>query len=589
LTASLFTEQEVDIRILLLEDYQLDAELITIQIKRVHPSWEVRHVKSKTEFKRELLSWQADIVVSDYSLHNFTGIEALRLMKDMGCDIPFILVTGDISEEKILEYTNEGVEDYILKSSLLRLESAIKNAVVRKNAEVEKRSAVERLNETSKRYKTIFDRAAIALIEFQLVVDFEIKDAQYNAYVQDESFVNHMLDILRISAANEEAIGLFDVSGSGQLEEHFKHVFRNEGSNVIKAVIGSYLQNRPVAEVEFETENLSGQKLFLKVRTTINKGRHPSFTASIIDLTAIKRSEQEVREVMEKLEITVSERTSELSNVNSLLKAEAEAKERINNALRENYIQMTESIIAAKRIQQLLLPPPSSIVQRFKDAFIYMRPKDIVSGDFYWFHQQDNECWIACVDCTGHGVPGAFMSMISAKLLTQAIVENKETDPGIVLEAIDAYVVSELKQHDTNTQVSTGMDISLCHFNFETNELKFSGAFHQLYHIHDQQLTVHRGDRYSLGGTFVMAKKSFKTHHIAFKDGDSFYMSSDGYVDQFGGDRSKKFTKRRFQDLLLQMQGLTMYEQELRIKSELQDWKGANAQIDDILVIGLQC
>ena len=86
-----------------------------------------------------------------------------------------------------------------------------------------------------------------------------------------------------------------------------------------------------------------------------------------------------------------------------------------------------------------------------------------------------------------------------------------------------------------------------------------------------------------------MAKKSFKTHHIAFKDGDSFYMSSDGYVDQFGGDRSKKFTKRRFQDLLLQMQGLTMYEQELRIKSELQDWKGANAQIDDILVIGLQC
>ncbi|MBI1265871.1 MAG: SpoIIE family protein phosphatase [Cryomorphaceae bacterium] len=589
MTTSLLTEQEVDIRILLLEDYQLDAELITIQIKRIHPRWEIRHVKSKTDFKRELVSWNADIVVSDYSLHNFTGIEALHLMKEMDSHVPFILITGDISEEKILEYTNEGVDDYIMKSSLLRLESAIKNAVTRKNAEIEKKTAVERLNETSKRYKTIFDRAAIALIEFQLVVDFEIKDAQYNSYVKDNAFVSHMLSILHISAANEEAINLFDVSGISQLEEHFKHVFRSEGACVINAVIGSYLKNKAVAEVEFQTENLGGTKLFLKVRTTINKGRHPSFTASFIDLTAIKKSEREVREMMEKLEITVGERTSELSNVNNLLKSEAEAKERINNALRENYIQMTESIIAAKRIQQLLLPPPSSVVQRFKDAFIYMRPKDIVSGDFYWFHQQDNECWIACVDCTGHGVPGAFMSMISAKLLTQAIVENKETDPGMVLEAIDAYVVSELKQHDTNTQVSTGMDISLCHFNFDTNELKFSGAFHQLYHIHNQHLAVHRGDRYSLGGTFVMAKKSFKTHHITFKDGDSFYMSTDGYVDQFGGEKSKKFTKRRFQELLVQMHGLTMYEQELRIKSELQDWKGANAQIDDILVIGLQC
>lgn len=589
MTASIFTEREFDVRILLLEDYQLDAELITIQIKRIHPNWEVRHVKNKTDFKRELLSREVDIVVSDYSLQNFTGIDALHLMKEMECRLPFILVTGDISEEKILEYTNEGVDDYILKTSLLRLESAIKNAVSRRHAENEKNNAVERLNETSKRYKTIFDRAAIALIEFQLVVDFAIKDYQFTKYVLDEAFVNHMLDILRVSAANDEAYKLFEVHDMIQLEDHFKQVFRNEGSGIIKAVIGSYLQNLPVAEVEFQTNNTSGKKLYLEVRTTINKGRHPSFTASFIDLSAIKRSEQEVREIMEKLEQTVSDRTAELSQVNDLLKAEAQARERINSALRENYIQMTESIIAAKRIQQLLLAPPSTIVQRFGDAFIYMRPKDIVSGDFYWFHQMENQCWIACVDCTGHGVPGAFMSMISAKLLTQAIIENKESDPGMILQAIDAYVVSELKQHDINTQVSTGMDISLCHFDFDEQVVRFAGAFHQLFHVHDNQLAVHRGDRYSLGGTFVMDKKSFKSHRIPYKKGDTFYMSTDGYVDQFGGEKGKKFAKRRFQSLLLQLQGLTMYEQELRIKSELQDWKGANPQIDDILVIGLQC
>ncbi|MFM1933113.1 MAG: hypothetical protein RL226_2416, partial [Bacteroidota bacterium] len=407
-------------------------------------------------------------------------------------------------------------------------------------------------------------------------------------YMQESGFIHHLIEKTKIAALNDEAYKLFGTKNKDELEAHFVQVFKTYGHQVIKSIVTSFLRGELMTEVELPLQNLRGEELYVKIRTTINKGRIPSFTASFIDLTAIKRSEEEVAKVLERLETTVEDRTAELSAVNRLLKDEAEARDRINGALRENYIQMTESIIAAKRIQQLLLPSTSSILRSFADAFIYMRPKDIVSGDFYWFHRDEQHCWIACVDCTGHGVPGAFMSMIGAKLLSQTIVENRVHDPGIVLQAIDYYVVSELKQHDVNTQVSTGMDISLCHFDFENRKVSFAGAFHQLYHVHEGHLEVHKGNRYSLGGTFIMENKEFTTRELDFSPGDTFYLCTDGFVDQFGGNNVKKFTKRRLQELILNMQGQSMYDQELRLKSEFQDWKGANPQIDDILVIGLQ-
>ncbi|MGB0423048.1 MAG: PP2C family protein-serine/threonine phosphatase, partial [Flavobacteriales bacterium] len=205
----------------------------------------------------------------------------------------------------------------------------------------------------------------------------------------------------------------------------------------------------------------------------------------------------------------------------------------------------------------------------------------------YWYYKRGSKAWIACVDCTGHGVPGAFMSMISSKILNQIVIEQQTQSTAVILEAVDDYIIKELKQHESDTRVSTGMDISLCCFDEENNKLHYSGAFHSLYHYHKNKLQVLKGDRFAIGGTFKMADKTFTEHTVDIVKGDSVYMLTDGYADQFGGPKNKKFMRKRFMDMLDEIQGKTMFEQEMEIKSRLQDWKSTSEQIDDILVMGI--
>jgi serine phosphatase RsbU (regulator of sigma subunit) len=305
-------------------------------------------------------------------------------------------------------------------------------------------------------------------------------------------------------------------------------------------------------------------------------------------MTSVRESEMRAMRIVERLEDTVAARVNELSELNHKLKLEAEERERINSVLRNNYIQMTESIIAAKRIQQLLLPRLTELTASFDDAFVYMRPKGIVSGDFYWFHNSGTKKWVACVDCTGHGVPGAFMSMLSSKLLNQAVIENGIEHPDEVLQFIDTYVVRELKQREASTMVSTGMDISLCLFNEATQEVLFAGAYQNLIIKNGHEVEVIKGDRKSLGGTFEHTLKTYSLHKRTMQKGQCFYMFTDGIVDQFGGPSVKKFTRRRLIELIASLNDGNMYDHELQIKSRLQDWIGANEQIDDILVMGIR-
>lgn len=569
--------------ILLLEDYQLDAELVKNQLTRTHPDWQINHVSSKEGFEDYISQFQPDVVLSDYSLPQFTGMEAFMQIKEQGLEIPFIIITGELPEHMVVECMEQGIDDYIIKSSMVRLTVAIDKAI-------EKRRVARILRESETRQKAIFQHAAVAITAFSCP-DLQIKMdelMQNGAHTISKEDVWYLLENLNLYEVNQEALNLFKTESKQQLKDQFMSLFNKKITMTMAKCLMQAHAGLEIIEHELSAQTLKGKELYLKMRVAVDGATMDTFNVSFIDLTEVKRSEQRVTRVLEKLESAVEKRTRELKEANIKMQAQAEEREVINQVIRDNYIQMTDSIIAAKRIQQLMLPKVQNIQNFFGDAFLYHRPKDIVSGDFYWFYEDGIRSWIACVDCTGHGVPGAFMSMISSKILNQIVIEQGVENCGKILKLIDNYVIQELKQHDAETNVSTGMDISICCFDKEKDEVRFAGAYHQLFHFRKGEMQILKGNRCSLGGTFKMEGKDFVEQVLPLEKGDTVYMLTDGFVDQFGGPKNKKFTKKRWIRLLEAAQDKSMYDQEMMIKGALQDWKGAQEQIDDILVIGIE-
>ena len=228
------------------------------------------------------------------------------------------------------------------------------------------------------------------------------------------------------------------------------------------------------------------------------------------------------------------------------------------------------------------------------DSFIYYQPKDIVSGDFYWCSKINNKIIIAAVDCTGHGVPGAFMSMVGNTLLNQIVNEKHVTVPSEILRLLNIEIYQALHQEKDGTLSRDGMDVALCCIDYENNNVQFAGAQNPLYILSDNEVSIIKGDKQGIGGGGSIAKifnplKTIYTNHvIPIKKEMSIYVFSDGYMDQFGGNDRKKFGMQKFKDLLENNQNTSMSIQKEIFANALADWKGSKPQTDDILVIGVR-
>jgi len=268
------------------------------------------------------------------------------------------------------------------------------------------------------------------------------------------------------------------------------------------------------------------------------------------------------------LEQKVAERTAELAEKNK---------------------DITSSIRYAKRIQQAILPTREQIQKHFPESFVLFKPKDIVSGDFYWFGEKNGRKIAACVDCTGHGVPGAFMSMIGTNLLNQIVLENGVTDAAAILSALNQGVRSALKQ-GVNNEIETtdGMDIALCSIDLNAREVQFSSALRHLIIISDNKMEKIVGNKFPIGGAQLDTERIFTNHLIHLRKGDMIYMFSDGFADQFGGDKGKKFMIKQLHEILLSVHILPVKEQSPLLDRTLEDWKGNHSQVDDVLVIGIR-
>ncbi len=275
-------------------------------------------------------------------------------------------------------------------------------------------------------------------------------------------------------------------------------------------------------------------------------------------------------------------------------KAEAE-KQRNLALLQKDEIEAKQneifgSIRYAKRIQTAMMPKVKQIQRDFNDSFVLFMPKDIVSGDFYWYHRIDNKYFIAAVDCTGHGVPGAFLSIIGSYLLNSIVIHNAVHRPADILKHLNRKIKISLKSEGMLDQNNDGMDIAIAVIDKENHLIEYAGALRPMYLYCDNKFVELKGDKIpitsNISGTSV--NSNYTNHEHSFKPGDQFYIFSDGIIDQFGGDDGKKYLTKRFKDLLDEIKDLPMKEQKNLIVKAHDEWRGRYDQVDDILVIGIR-
>ncbi len=295
---------------------------------------------------------------------------------------------------------------------------------------------------------------------------------------------------------------------------------------------------------------------------------------------ALLKMRDELAETERILEQKVKERTEEVVKQRDEIEQQREK-------LEELYKDVTDSILYAKRLQYSILPPKEKIIEVIPNSFVYFKPKDIVSGDFYWVEKINNLSLFAAVDCTGHGVPGAFMSLVGANGLNSAVKEHSISKPSEILDYLNTYVSESLNKSAEDSTIRDGMDMTLCAVDYDKMELQFAGANNPLYLIRDNEVHITKADKFAIA-SFKPNEKNYTNHTIKLQKGDVIYVFSDGYADQFGGVKGKKFMYKNFRKLLLEIHQQPMEEQEKILHKEMKNWQGEVEQVDDILVIGLK-
>lgn len=258
------------------------------------------------------------------------------------------------------------------------------------------------------------------------------------------------------------------------------------------------------------------------------------------------------------------------------------------NLLQSRTKNMEDSLKYAQRIQTALFTTPREMRELFPESFIYQQPKDIVSGDFYWARRINGKVMFSVADCTGHGVPGAFLSLIGLEFFRQIVVEKEILQPATILNEMNHYfdmVFGKLEE----LSLKDGIDLAFCAYDYENRTLEYAGAFNPVYIIRNNEILEVKGDQIIVGPDNGIQRGSFQNKLVNLEENDVLYMFSDGYADQFGGPEGKKYKYRRFRHLLMTIHKLPMEEQRRKLEENINEWMGGrHDQIDDQMVIGIR-
>ena len=304
-----------------------------------------------------------------------------------------------------------------------------------------------------------------------------------------------------------------------------------------------------------------------------------------------QRSNEAILQMLEQKKREIEQQGNALEETNIELKWQTENALRLFDEVELQKKELTDSIEYAKRIQTALLPEINYINEILNDYFVLFKPRDIVSGDFYWVNAKKEKTMVVVADCTGHGVPGAFMSIMGITFLN-TITQNEYLQADFILNQLREQVIKTLKQTGKDMENKDGMDMAMCIIDWENARIEYAGANIPLILVRStaslpDELIEVSADHMPIG-IYASEAKPFTRQIIPVMPGDSIYMFSDGYCDQFGGDNLKKFKKKNLKKLLSDIHTLSMTEQKKKLERNLEDWKGDLPQVDDILMLGIK-
>jgi PAS domain S-box-containing protein len=360
--------------------------------------------------------------------------------------------------------------------------------------------------------------------------------------------------------------------------------------------------NRQFFYVNPSIEKYTGVKAEDFIKKHLNEVGLLEEVVATIDKTA-----DEVKELKEKIQKEISfplQDQKRIMNLNAIPEFNEEGRmetmlfilhditelKKIEEEIKEKNLKITDSINYAFRLQNAILPSQKIIKEAFPDSFMFYRPRDIVSGDFPWFYERGDDLYIAAIDCTGHGVPGAMLSLIGYFLMNQIVGQQPELNPGEILTHLHKGVQQTLRQDKEGASARDGMDVALCKFNTTTRTLEYSGAHRPLYHVREGELSEFKGTRSAIGGIPKEGKPepNFENYTIEIKKDDAVYFFSDGLPDQFGGPEGRKYFPKRIREHVLQNKDLPMSQMYHLFKKDYQEWLGDEEPIDDVLLIGIR-
>jgi len=338
----------------------------------------------------------------------------------------------------------------------------------------------------------------------------------------------------------------------------------------------------------YESENGTWISAFHPIKNSV--GQVVALLEADIEFTKFKKivNQHFYRRLLISLLVIVAIFMVFIRYTKKVLKEESQKKQQLadqKSIIESKNKDITDSMHYALKIQKTILPPESTFKENFDDCFIFYSSKDIVAGDFYWLERIGDDVFIAVADCTGHGVPGAILSIICANILNSVIVEMKINDAGKILDKVREKVIDYLTSGDF--AMNDGMDISLCKINLKTKELEYAGANNPIYIVNNEELKILKACKQPIG-KFDFAK-DFKSYCHSLSEGEKVYMFTDGFADQFGGPNNKKFKYKNFRSLIVESSNLLdMQDQKTMVEKAFADWKGNEEQIDDICVVGIK-
>ena len=336
-----------------------------------------------------------------------------------------------------------------------------------------------------------------------------------------------------------------------------------------------------------EQKAVSNQQRLILIFVIVSLIMVAIFTVFVIKRLTITRRQ---KRVIEKQKSLVDEKNELLNQQNAEIAAQRDLVVQQKDHIQQIHQELTDSISYAKRIQNSALPNLNQVKGHFSDIFILFKPKDVVSGDFYWYAEVENQIVLTVADCTGHGVPGAFMSMMGISMLKEIVVNEFVSQPDVILRKLRKEVIRALGQKGESGEQKDGMDISLCSINKETLKLQWSGANNSCFLIQKGEMKELKADKMPIAIYDIMEK--FTLHEIQLEKGDIIYLSGDGYPDQFGGPSGKKYMSKRFKELLLSNSGKPLEEQKEILEKTIENWKNGYGKIyeqtDDITIMGIK-